>query len=255
MNHDYLATLDRIRSAPVPARTETYSPIPHSLFIENLQNKIIHSGFLLGNQRLYSNLLGTRLVGFIDVKSADQDLSDFGMNLSLGFKNSYDKSMSAAIVLGATVAICTNGVIAGDLIAFKRKHTGTVLEEVNEKINEAILQIRNVFARLVSDAKIMANYQLTQRQKSEILGIMYFEEDIVTPTQLSIVKKELESSEMFKGDSLWDLYNHITVALKTSHVTNYVDDHIRLHDFMSGIAGISHNLEQTPLILPETVNQ
>lgn len=244
MKHIYEENLQRALNAPVPQATDTYSPIPHMVFLGDIGRKIREAGFRSHNNRLYCNLRGTQVVGFTDIIQDRLSEDSFGMRLSFGFKNSYDKSMSAAIVLGASVAICTNGVIAGDLIAFKRKHTGNVLAEVNEKLNEAVTKISSVFSRLVTDARIMAEYQLTPKQKAEILGVMYFEEEIVSPNQLSIVKKELHSSETFKGDSLWDLYNHVTVALKTSPARTYVEDHIRLHDFMTGIAGIIHSPEE-----------
>lgn len=233
--------IDRAMRAEIPLQTESYSPVPHSIFIDSLAAKLIQANYTLENMRMYSNLSGTQVVGFYDVFRNDDLLpSDFGFRMSIGFKNSYDKSMTAALAIGAKVIICQNGMISGDLITFKRKHTGTIMQELQEKIQQSVQSLDSTFARLVADANIMANYELTQRQKAEILGVMYFEEELVTPRQLSIVKEELDRSQFFKGDSLWDLYNHVTVALKTSPARRYIEDHIRLHDFMSDIAGISH---------------
>jgi len=248
--------LERALSAPVPAMTETYSPIPHSMFLSELRRYLVQHEYEIKNQRLFVNGGGTRLVGFYDVEDVNQQNSnDFGFRMSLGFKNSYDKSMTVALVVGATVIICSNGMISGDLITFKRKHTGAVMELLREKIQEAVGSMNTSFMRLVSDAEIMKNYELNLRQKSEILGIMYFEKEIVTPTQLSVIKKELQTSENFRENSLWDLYNNVTVALKKSYPLRYVEDHIRLHDFMSDIAGISHAplSEETEEVIAESI--
>lgn len=247
--------LERAMRAPIPAMTSTYSPIAHSEFLSELRHKLGENNYEIKGQRLFVNGSGTKLVGFYDVQESGVVApDDFGFRMSIGFKNSYDKSMTATLVVGATVIICSNGMISGDLITFRRKHTGSVLEELREKMQQGVLSMNASFARLVTDADIMRNYELTMRQKSEILGVMYFEKEIVTPTQLSIVKKELIGSESFRGNTLWDLYNNVTVALKKSHPLRYVEDHIRLHDFMSDIAGISHAplSEETQEIIAET---
>lgn len=249
--------LDRALRAPIPAATETYSPIAHSEFLSELRTKLSDNSYAVKGQRLFVNGSGTKLVGFYDVDDLRQETpDDFGFRMSIGFKNSYDKSMSAALVVGATVIICSNGMVSGDLITFRRKHTGNVLELLREKMQQAVLSMNSSFARLVADAEIMKSYELTPRQKAEILGVMYFEKEIVTPNQLSVVKKELITSENFRGNTVWDLYNNVTVALKKSHPLRYVEDHIRLHDFMSDIAGISHTplSEEVQKIIAETAD-
>lgn len=237
------SNLQRAMSAPIPLQTETYSPIPHSEFLYSLKRRLMEAGYSFHpeGQRIYTNLRGTKLVGFMDVIPSHREFSDdFGFRMSVGFKNSYDKSMTAALVAGATVIICSNGMVSGDLVTFKRKHTGEVLQLLRDKMTELVDKMDSAFDRLVFDADYMKGVELTSKQKAEILGVMYFEKEIVTPTQLSVVKKELTSSETFKGNTVWDLYNHVTVALKKSHPMRYVEDHIKLHDFMSDVAGINH---------------
>lgn len=238
---NYQVALQRALQAPIPARTISYSPIAHATFLDTLRLKLNEGGYNVAGQRMYVNGAGTKLVGFYDVERIGETVpDDFAFRMSIGFKNSYDKSMTAALVVGATVIICGNGMISGDLISFRRKHTGTAPEELQQKMQEAILSMNSSFLRLISDAEIMKNYELTRKQKAEILGVMYFEKEIVTPTQLSIVKKELNTSPNFSGNTLWDLYNNVTESLKRSYPLRFVEDHIRLHDFMSDIAGISH---------------
>jgi hypothetical protein len=85
----------------------------------------------------------------------------------------------------------------------------------------------------------MKNYDLTQRQKAEILGVMYFERNLVTPTQLSIIKKELTQSEHFIENNAWSLYNNVTESLKKSHPIDIIQDHIKLHGFMKEMTGMN----------------
>ena len=113
------------------------------------------------------------------------------------------------------------------------------MEELTEKVQTSIRRMREEFGRLNIEVDVLKSYSLTPRQKAEVLGVMYFERNIVTPTQLSIVKKELKSSEHFREDNAWSLYNNVTQALKKSHPLDVIQDHIKVHSFMKEIAGIS----------------
>ena len=110
------------------------------------------------------------------------------------------------------------------------------------------------FGKLVMEVDVMKNYSLTQRQKAVILGIMYFERNLVTPTQLSIVKKELTQSEHFKEDNAWSLYNNVTESLKKSHPIDIIRDHIRFHGFMKEITGMNEPVVEVPDAGPEVTS-
>lgn len=232
---------DIAMSALVPARTESYSPIPHSYFLTTIQDQLGNNGLQVKNNRIYTNHDGSKLVGFTTVNYVGMETDpEFGLEMMLGYKNSYDKSMAAALVAGLQVMICENGCIAGDMVRFKRKHTGNIQEELIEKTREAITAMTTGFSNLVLDIDIMKDYQLTQKQKAELLGVMYFEEEMVSPTQLSIIKKEMKESNHFRGNTLWDLYNNVTESLKTSHPFTHIEDHQALHTFMRRVAGIEN---------------
>ena len=228
----------RATNALIPAQTESYSPVSHLEIMSAMMANLARQNLTVIGRKLHVNGKGTKVIGFYDVEDGTDFGKQHGMKMMLGYKNSYDKSMSLGIVAGASVWICSNGCISGDMLAFRRKHTGSIQTEMNERITEGIGIMKNDFGKLNLEVDIMKNYSLTPRQKSEILGVMYFEEEIVTPQQLSIVKKELKESEHFKDNTVWDLYNNVTEALKTSHPTNVISDHISLHGFMRGIVGI-----------------
>lgn len=237
-SHD--AAYDIAMSAAIPARTDTYSPIAHSDFLEGLSRKIGENRMRITERKYYVNNNGNKLVGYYSIEDENLETDpDFGIQMMMGFKNSYDKSMTAALAAGANVMICSNGMISGDMVRFTRKHTGTIFEELQEKFSEAVQTMRTGFARMVLEVDLMKEFELTPRQKAEVLGVMYFEEGLVTPNQLSVVKRELRHSEHFKENTVWDLYNNVTESLKDSHPIRHIEDHIKVHTFMTGVAGIN----------------
>lgn len=224
----------RAMSALVPARTATYSPVAHSDFLMLLTNKIRNNNMQVAGDRYYTNMQGTKLVGYYTINDTSpmEHSNELGVQMMIGFKNSYDKSMTAALAVGANVIICGNGIVYGDLVSFRRKHTGDIRNELITKMEEAVNSLRGSFGRLTLDIDNMKNRTLTTQERAEILGVMYFENNIVTPTQLSIVKNEIHNSKHFRGDTAWDLYNNITEALKRSHPSRHIEDHVKLHRFM-----------------------
>ena len=236
---------DRAMSAPVPVATETYSPISHGFFLDTITNEINNDGGLeVTGQRIYTNLSGQKLVGYTNVKHRGMENDpEFGLEMMIGYKNSYDKSMAAALAAGVNVMVCGNGVVAGDMLTFKRKHTGTIQNELVIKVSEAIISMKEGFGNLVLEIDIMKDYQLNTKQKAELMGVMYFEENMVTPNQLSVIKKEMDKSDHFRGDTLWDLYNNVTESFKSSHPLNHIEDHMNLHKFMCDVAGITADVE------------
>ena len=239
------ASKTRALQAPLPARTDTYSPVSHAEIIAAIQANAVTNNLKIIRDRMYVNGHGTRVVGFYDVEDGSDFGNVHGLKMMFGYRNSYDKSMSVAFVAGGSVWICGNGCISGDMMSFKRKHTGTVAQELNEKIQVGVDRMKSDFGKLNMEVDVMKNYSLTPRQKAEILGVMYFERNLVTPTQLSIIKKELTQSEHFKEDNAWTLYNNVTESLKKSHAIDIIQDHIKFHSFMREITGMSE---------PETEN-
>jgi len=240
---------NRALNAPIPARTATYSPIGHAFFLDIISEEIRASGELeLTGTNVFTNLNGQKMVGYTGVKQRRMETDpDFGLEMMIGYKNSYDKSMAAGLAAGASVMVCSNGIVSGDMLSFKRKHTGTIQEELAEKAREAITAMKDGFSNLVLEVDIMKDYNLTAKQKAELMGVMYFEENMVTANQLSVIKREMTKSEHFTGDTLWDLYNNITESFKSSHPLRHIEDHMNLHTFMKGVAGIvPTGLEQYP---------
>jgi len=240
----YRQSYERAMAALVPARTETYSPVSHTQVLDAVNSNLVTNNLNIIGRRMYLNGFGTKMVGFMDIET--EIGKQHGLKMMLGYRNSYDKSMSVAFVTGATVWICGNGLIGGDVLTFKRKHTGNVLEEMNERIQIGVDRMREDFGRLNLEVNVLKEFSLTPRQKAEVLGVMYFERNLVTPTQLSVIKGELTGSEHFKEDNAWSLYNNVTESLKKSHPVDMINDHIKVHDFMKEITGMKAETVQIP---------
>lgn len=218
-----------IVSAPVPLKTQSYSPIPHGSVIDMTMEQIDKAGLKVTEERYGFGREGKQAIGFYKIGSSQ----DPEMGIELIWHNSYDKSMSLKWAIGGKVFVCKNGMVSGDIGAFKRKHTGEALLDYEEAVKDYVSRAGDLFHQLIMDKERMKEIEITKTTCAELIGRMYLEDDIINSTQLNVIKRELtKPSYNYNADgSLWQLYNHCTVALKEAHPQFHLQQHVELHDF------------------------
>ncbi len=220
------ATRDELGRVALPVETKSYKPVPHLTFIESILEEADKKEFNLIRESYTMAREGNVISGKL-IFRGDED----GMDLQIGVVNSYDKSKSALIALGAEVFICLNGMVVADH-HMRRKHTTNVWEDLNDLIQ---LGVHNLYDEYVNSVKYRSRFSeidLNKRVQAELLGRLFVEEEILTPTMANIVREEITNSKLFPDDTVWSFYNHVTHALKQSHPSEYIDRHVEFHEFM-----------------------
>jgi hypothetical protein len=227
----YSATKTQLISAPVPSATRTYKPISHQELIELTVNSILDEGFHV-DKELYSS---AREGNVANARYTINNIADKDMQLQIGWQNSYDKTLSAKFAIGTLIFICGNGSVSGDFGAFKKKHKGDIQEFVPTAIVEYIKRAGEVFTQMQKEKESMKKITLSRRVKSEILGRLFADNQIITATQLGIIAREIEAPTHNYGDpdSMWSMYNYTTFAAKEEHPSLWMQRHIDLHDFFA----------------------
>ena len=156
---------------------------------------------------------------------------DPAMDMQVGILNSYDKSKKVTIGLGSQVFICQNGMVSADY-TMKRKHTGSVEDDIKYMIREGMKNLYDEYRRNIQVRNKLFEIGVSKSKYAELIGRMFIEENIITPTQLGIVKREFKESKLFPEPTAWSMYNHVNQALKFGHPANYIEQHIGLHKFM-----------------------
>jgi hypothetical protein len=226
---DY-ASLDELRQIPIPEETPTYKPVSHYDLATNLAEV---SGTLLRDYQLEKSQYGlardgNQLFGIHTYRNGSDS-----MGLSIGFRNSYDKSMSVGIAIGASVFVCDNLALTGE-IAIARKHTSNVWQDLEELTITTIYRSQHNFTRIVEDAQMMQGQHLSDNDAYRLLGLLYGQ-GVITPRQIPVVKREwlTPSHDVFEDRSAWSLYNAVTEALKTSPPNKIMEKHIALHQLLA----------------------
>jgi hypothetical protein len=108
------------------------------------------------------------------------------------------------------------------------------ITDVTNSIKSQISKAGQFYDTLVRDKEMLKNVILTPRDKGRMLGELFAKDEILTLTQVGIVKREMDKPTYTYNchtDSAWAMYNHITLALKESHPMNYLDNHQLVHTY------------------------
>ena len=224
--------LGDLQNIEMPEATNTYVPVSHydlAMNVGSIGERVI-------DKELHSKKFGLARHGqhMFATYTFKNDEDEVGM--SIGFRNSYDKSMSIGVCVGAKVFVCENLMMTGE-VTFMRKHTGNILDELNSLIFKVLYNSEDKFVQLQEDKESMKEVPINNQRAWETMGVLFGKGIINTP-QISIMKKEWKnpSHDAFDDDSLWSLYNAGTEALKTCSPTRMMSSHIKLHKELVALA-------------------
>jgi hypothetical protein len=218
-------------NTPVPVQTRTYKPVSHSSLIDLTLNSIEKAGFTLDKETYSSAVDGQIANGRFSISN----VADSEMQLQIGWQNSYNKQLTLKFAIGTRILVCSNGCVSGDFGAFKKKHVGEIQSFTPGAIVDYIAQAGEAFTLMQQQRESMKQIEITKRTKAELVGRMMLEEQFITSTQLNIISRELKAPthDYNAKDSLWELYNYTTFAMKESHPAQWMESHIKAHKFFN----------------------
>jgi len=239
---EFETTKGTLVATPIPQETRTYKPITHKQLIDLTLESINQAGWNV-EKETYSMAADGQIA---NGRYSINNLADSEMQIQIGWQNSYNKQLTLKWAIGVRVFICSNGCISGDMGAFKKKHTGDIQEYAPKSITEYIKTAEEVFVDMQTHRESMKQIEINERTAAELVGRMFIEEKFIESTQMNIIKRELNNATHDYGcpNSLWELYQFTTFALKTIHPAMWMDNHIKAHEFFTNEAKI---------IIPEVI--
>jgi hypothetical protein len=212
---------------PVPSPTESYQPVSHF----DLASKLVTIGQdILTDYTLIGENYGLARQGQQLFAVLKFQKGDNGMGLSVGFRNSYDKSMTVGLCCGATVFVCDNLALHGQ-IAVMKKHTKNVWAALEDLAITTLYKSQHTYQQIVADAEQMKASPLDDDLAYGLIGYL-FGHDILSPRMLPVVKEQWlkPAHPDFQGRNAWSLYNGCTEALKSAPPCSVMERHIQLHE-------------------------
>jgi hypothetical protein len=233
-------TRNYLENAPLPNHGKSYTVISHKQVIDSTIQLLTDSGFVIQKELYRANMNANVAQGIyhiLPINTVDPTImEEKELGMMFAWTNSYDKSTRFQCAIGAYVMVCHNGMVAGDMMNFRRKHTGSADHDIRMQISNQIKNGEKYYKRILSDRDAMRNTSLSLQEQAEIAGRLYINEDILDAAQMSCVKAELEKPTYdyeCDQENAWTFYNHVTHALKKAHPRDWLSDSQNFHDFMT----------------------
>ena len=143
--------------------------------------------------------------------------------------------MSLGICSGASVFVCENLMMTGEIVAM-RMHTGSIIDELKGLIFNALLKAEDKFSTIHADSQQLKNHTIIDNTiPYNLMGRLYGY-GVLTERQLPVMKRAWTTPqhEEFKPRTAWSLYNAGTEALKTTHPVHKMKRHLQMHRMVVG---------------------
>ena len=223
----FQTTKDQLDLIQLPEQTDSYTPVSHYDLADKLSiiGQDILTDYTLADESYVLARNGNRLFAVLKFQNSNPDLA-----MSIGFRNSYDRSMSVGLAVGANVFVCDNMMFTGD-IAVMKKHTKNVWGSLEDLAITTLYKSGRTFHQLVEDSDWMKRRVLSMDQGFRSMGEL-FGQGILSPRQMTAVKEEWvhPRHKEFEARNQWSFYNACTEALKSCAPNNIMERHIKLHD-------------------------
>ena len=200
-----------IYSLPLPPGTDTHIPVAHSRLLDLVDIELHNQGIeVIEDEHILDNN-GDRYFGLFALKSTDGLQHSF-----LGLRNSHDKSVSAGIITGQRVFVCSNMLFDGQ-IKIGLRHTQNIESKLPYMVEDAISQAINITSY---QKKRLDDYRTVKisNNQSENLIIQMWRRGAIPSSAISKIVQEFEvpshNDFLEDGKSLWRLQNAATEILR-----------------------------------------
>ncbi len=229
-------SFDELAQFHPPVATPTYFPVAHQDLASRI--KVLSQSILRDYTMIDEGYViardGNQLFALLNFKA---DHSDLGM--SVAFRNSTDKSMSIGFAVGASVFVCSNLILSGEITVMK-KHTPGVECILEDTFITKLHKATFTHQGLIQDSEKMKMRNLNDDGAAKLAGLLYFR-GVISPRQLPIVKDQWEKPKhnCFEPRNVFSFYNAVTEALKTSPPQRIMENHIMAHNtVMEGLRNV-----------------
>jgi len=154
-----------VAEVPLPSGTSSYTPVPHLDFLEQVRSQVPSIGLAVQFEQLALARDGAQLFGYL---SCTNGTDGHGVNMAIGLRNSYDRSLSCGLVAGAQVLVCSNLWFIGE-VAMNRRHTRYVLEDLPDRIEDMLAEVRSLKDRQLEEIDGLKTADLTDLQAHDLM--------------------------------------------------------------------------------------
>jgi hypothetical protein len=231
-----VATLDEVRNVVTPPAAGRWHPTSHATVLDSVRETLTGAGYVIRAEKFALARNDNRFFGVLDLSTPLVT----GVSLSVGVRNSTDKSFPLGFAAGSRVFVCDNLAFSAELLV-RRKHTRNGLKLFGSSIAAAVASLASF--RDAESARIqrLSEMELSPAVASHLILTAY-RRGIINSQQIADVCKEWEEPRHpdFLPRTGWSLFNAFTEIIRDRAVSapqTFVAQTIRLNGLMLATDG------------------
>ncbi len=226
-----LATIDELKACKTPPPEGRWHPTSHLQVLTSVKETLHGAGYIIKSEKYALARSDARFFGILNLETP----LAHGVGLSVGVRNSVDKSFPLGFAAGSHCFVCDNLAFRAELLV-RRKHTLNGMKAFGTAIGSAVASLASFKEAEQLRIQRMAEMELNEAQASHII-LQAFRCGIISTLQLPLVCKEWEEPrhEEFAPRTAFSLFNAFTEVLKPRAISapqQFVASTIRLNGLM-----------------------
>jgi len=203
-------TRQQLAAVPTPLGTATHRPVPHAEIVEALVETLSFRHIGVVQEEYAVSKDGMKMFGVLDL-----DTGIPGCRFSIGVRNSHDRSMRLAAVVGVRVLVCENMAFSGDFQPVLAKHSKHF--SLQNALSIGVDQMQRNFSGMQQQVEAWRQSQLSDVSAKMIIYRAFIEGGLEVPKHLAKPVHDLYFSpphQEFQPRTMWSLSNAFTSAFK-----------------------------------------
>ena len=202
---------DELALIPTPKGNYSHKPVAHIEIVESLEKVLTEVHFEVRRQEYAVSRDGMRMFGILDL--AETLTPQTG--LSIGIRNSNDKTMALGVTAGYRVFVCDNMAFSSDFQPVFAKHIHSM--SITEIAVLCVQRLQESIGSIQEQINQLTSREISDREAKEIIYDAFVSRSFGLPQGLFMTIHELyfQSAEEFKPRNLWSLSNAFTAGFKS----------------------------------------
>jgi len=230
---------ENLISVKTPANTDTWYPIPHDTFINQVETALTTANMRVVGQAHSLTKEGDRYFGLFQVSNCQTTGEDY--SYVLGMRNSHDKSFPAGLVVGAQVFVCDNLSFSGE-IRIARKHTRYIMDDLPKLTSNAVGMLAEKWTLMTDRIARYKTAEISDRDAHDFV-VRSLDAGAATLQQVPAIIKEWRTPrhpEFAEAKNAWRLFNAFTEIGKETSLALLPKRTISLHGLMDAQVGFTY---------------
>jgi len=204
---------EQVDAVATPQPTPTWTPVAHGRVVDAVVDSLYGTGLSVVESHFALTKNGDRLFGLLTLGSGGNPGGDHAV--TLGIRNSHDKSFPVGLAIGSRVFVCDNLAFSSE-VTIKTKHTRLVHDRLPRLVADGVARL--VEHRHVQEKRINAYKAAEVKTQAHLhdLVLRAYRAKAIPARAIAEVVSEFEEPRHpeFRDWTLWSLFNGFTEVLK-----------------------------------------